>query len=234
MLTHTHALAQMHCGDGCYEYQSSWPPSIFSSVLDSLRSYTTQNVCLPPYDISLMPCVCLFASYFEQQHQCRTCQCRRVNKPRDFRAFTFLRQRLVPAPVDGGAETCCALGFLVHIASNSANSKQEMKDEVWMRQDKRWEATLGLMRVARLRALRVTVAAWGASVLYRCWTPFVWLLDWILIQNEGERSLNRDSVVKAWEDTNQKDKRVISQLFLWSHSTSICILTWKSPEYMSV
>ncbi len=117
----------MHCGDGCYEYQSSWPPSIFSSVLDSLRSYTTQNVCLPPYDISPMPCVCLFASYFEQQHQCRTCQCRRVNKPRDFRAFAFLRQRLVPAPVDGGAETCCALGFLVHIASNSANSKQEMK-----------------------------------------------------------------------------------------------------------
>lgn len=49
---------------------------------------------------------------------------------------------------------------------------------------------------------------------------------------------NFDSVVKAWEDTNQKDsmqnKRVISQLFLWSHSTSICILTWKSPEYVSV
>ncbi len=45
--------------DGCYEYQLSWPPSIFSSVLDSLRSYATQNVRLPYY-ISLMPCVCLW------------------------------------------------------------------------------------------------------------------------------------------------------------------------------
>lgn len=153
--------------DGCYEYQLSWPPSILSSVLDSLRSYATQNVRLLPYDISLMPCV--FVSYFEQQHQCRTCQCRRVNKPQDFRVFAFLRQRFVPAPVEGGAETCCALGFLVHIASNSANSKQDMKDEVWMRQDKRWEAT-GLMRVAKASGPSCQ-RGWGASVLYRCWTP---------------------------------------------------------------
>lgn len=167
MHTDTHALTQTHW---CYEYQSSWPPSIFSSVLDSLRSYATQNARLPPYDISLMPCVCLFASYFEQQHQCRTCQCRRVNKPRDFRAFAFLRQRFVPVPVEGGAETCCALGFLVHVASNSANSKQDMKDEVWMRQDKRWEATLGLKRVAKAPGPS-RQRGWGASVLYRCWNP---------------------------------------------------------------
>lgn len=117
----------------------------------------------------LTDAVCVFVSYFEQQHQCRTCQCRRVNKPRDFRVFAFLRQRFVPAPVEGGAETCCALGFLVHIASNSANSKQDMKDEVWMRQDKRWEAT-GLMRVAKASGPSCQ-RGWGASVLYRCWTP---------------------------------------------------------------
>ncbi len=120
-------------------------------------------------------------------HRCHACVCLRVILSSSINAgpvsvgglisletserSLFFGRELVPAPVDGGAETCCALGFLVHIASNSANSKQEMKDEVWMRQDKRWEATLGLMRVARLRALRVTVAAWGASVLYRCWTP---------------------------------------------------------------
>lgn len=147
----------MHIGDGCYEYQSPWPPPIFSSVLDSLRSYATECAPAAIWHLADGVCVCLRV-ILSSSINARPVSVGGLISLETSERFAFPRLRFVPVLVEGGARHVVLWDFwyTLHQTDLTANRIWKMKSECAKTSGgrQRWVWCVS----QRLRALLVDVA----------------------------------------------------------------------------